>query len=114
MAARIKRLKPSEDDIQRQIVGFLHAMRYQVLVTSRRVKRCVQCGHWGMGADGATRGIPDLLVRHPSWPRYVWVGVEVKTPTGRVRPEQQALADVGAVVVVRSLNEVMALHEKGW
>lgn len=94
----------SEDAIQRCIVQGLEAYGYVVLVTSRRLKRCRNCGAWPGGADGATRGIPDLLVTRKGWgPR--WIGLEVKGPKTRVRPEQQTLSENGMIVIVRSWEE---------
>lgn len=94
----------SEDTIQQCIVQGLTAYGYTVLVTSRRLKRCRNCGAWPGGADGATRGIPDLLVTRKGWgPR--WIGLEVKGPTTRVRPEQKALMESGMIVIVRSWEE---------
>jgi hypothetical protein len=58
------------------------------------------------GRYGTSKGIPDLLVWRVGW--HGFVGLEVKTPTGRVRPEQRALADAGALVIVRSLDDALA------
>lgn len=98
---------PAEDDVQSQIVQWLRANGYLVQVTTRRVKKCRQCGAWPRKGDGATRGIADLLVRHPAWPNGIWLAIEVKRP-GTVRwssPEQKQLAIVGDIVVVQSIED---------
>lgn len=110
MACRVKSLKLSEDDLQKQIVAFLKLHGYTVMVTSRRVKRCQKCGAFpqsGRG-DGVSKGVPDLLVRHPKWPAGLMLGLEVKRP-GTVRYsslEQKAAALVGDIIVVQSLEDV--------
>lgn len=111
MACRIKHLKLTENEIQRQIVQGLTALGYVVLVTSRRVKRCRTCGNWQRGDDGATKGIPDLMVWRNGWDG--WYGLEVKSPTGKVRPEQADLVHRGTpVVIVRSWEEALAATEE--
>lgn len=107
MRAKLKSLlpPPREDEIQRQIVQGLSALGFLVLVTSRRVKRCRHCGNWGRGDDGATRGIPDLLISRPGWKR--WLGAEIKSATGKLRPEQQDLHERGLTVVWRSWEDAL-------
>jgi hypothetical protein len=109
VALRLRSLKPTEDDIQKQITTGLRLLGYLVLVTSVRVRRCPHCGRPGAGKYGTTPGVPDLLTRGPRWPRYLWAGLEVKRPGGRVRPEQKALAEAGAVAIVTSLDEALAV-----
>ncbi len=108
MKAKLKRLlpPPREDEIQKQIVQGLSALGFLVLVTSRRVKRCRHCGNWQSGKDGAARGIPDLLVSRQGWRQ--WVGAEIKSATGRLRPEQQELHERGLTLVWRSWEDALA------
>lgn len=54
---------------------------------------------------GSDCGVPDLLVRRSEWPYGVWLGVEVKLPTGRLSAAQEALQQAGAIVVARSLED---------
>ena len=54
---------------------------------------------------GNTNGLPDLFITHQDWPIGEWLGLELKTPTGKVRPEQQRLADAGRVVICRGVYE---------
>jgi hypothetical protein len=102
----------SEDETQKLIVGVLERAGYRVLITSRRVKRCWQCGAWpksGAG-DGVSRGVADLLTRHPNWPPGLWAALEVKK-AGRVRwssPEQRQAAQDHEIIVVQSVAEALA------
>ncbi len=105
------RLPVREEDVQAGIVAGLTALRYTVLQTSRRnhVHRCPKCSenfrdHRG---DGASKGVPDLVVSHPAWPEGTWLGLEVKGPQTRVSPEQKSLADAGRIRVVRSIAEAL-------
>ncbi len=113
--ANIKRLLagkppiPSEEATQEAIILFLEAHGVVVTVTTRRVKKCWQCHAFpksGFG-DGTTKGLSDLIVRLPTWPRGVTLALEVKRP-GSIRyssNEQKAAACVGSIIVVQSLEE---------
>lgn len=101
--------EPSEDDVQRVIVDGLRLHGYSVRVTSRRRKRCRECGQWSAGGDGVDRGVGDLIVRRRTWRPGLAVVVEVKPP-GPVKwssPEQKAAAESGETVVVQSLEEAL-------
>lgn len=52
-----------------------------------------------------TAGLPDLFVTHEQWPQGEWLGLELKTATGRLRPAQKALNEKGRTVVVRSVSQ---------
>jgi len=96
----------SEDDIQAQIVQWLQWKLYAVLITSRRRKRCSGCGSYSHDGDGVSRGTPDLFVRGRSWPANVWLGLEVKSATGRYScDEQRELAESEAIAIVRSIED---------
>ena len=91
-----------ESEIQASIVKLLKGFGFTVLVTSRGLQR---------GSSAIQKGIPDLLVSIPSVP-YAWVGLEVKTAKGKVRPEQQELHNAGKVAIVRNEAEAaMRVHE---
>ena len=113
---RLKTLKPTEDGTQRVIVDGLRLHGYLVQITTRRVKRCKRCGAWpksGAG-DGVSRGVADLLVRWPGWPRGMWLALEVKRP-GPVRYSsvEQRIADVaGDIIVVQSFEDALAAVQK--
>lgn len=97
----------TEQQIQDCIVQGLSAHGYTVLVTSRRVKRCRRCGMFPSTGDGASRGIPDLLVTLAGLGPF-WIGLEVKGPKTRLSPEQAALHGCGMIIVVRSWEEAFA------
>lgn len=109
-------IHPSEAVVQSHIKGALRSRGYIVLETSEHRKRehCPKCGnsfasHNGRGCD---KGIPDLLVtsgprcRH-QWPVGVWVGIEVKGHKTPLSPEQEYLLKLGAIYVVRSVDEAV-------
>ena len=108
MPARLKRLTASEEEVQRGIVTALTALGYLVLVTSRRPKRCWNCGQWGKSGtgDGVSKGLPDLFFSRREW-RNRWYGAEIKSATGRLRPEQKILAESGMVFVWRSIDDAL-------
>lgn len=86
----------TEAQIEAQIVEYLSAVAsYTVLKTTNSKAK---------GPTGASRGVPDLLVRGPKYPSGVWVGLEVKGPKTQLSPEQARLADASAIHVVRSLE----------
>ncbi len=95
----------SEQDVQGVIVTALEWLGYTVLVTSRRRKRCEFCGEFSRRSDGVSKGLADLMVRHPTYPPYAWLALEVKGPRTPVSPEQQQFSDDGAVAVVRSVED---------
>jgi hypothetical protein len=106
-----------EEDVQHTIVEGLRALGYTVLQTSRRGIRgvCPGCGTRikSYGGDGADKGTPDLLVSKPGW-LGAWIGLEVKSPTGVLRPEQRELAQRCMVFVVRSWEEALeAVQNRG-
>lgn len=92
--------KTTEASIQATLKHALETCGYIVLEVAKG-RSAKAKGLW----VGHTPGTPDVFVSHPAWPVGEWLGLELKTPTGRVRPEQQALADAGRVVIVRSVYE---------
>ena len=72
---------------------------YICLHTSTHLRR------GGSYATGADKGVPDLLVTHKRWPTGAWLGIEVKTATGRLSAEQKNLYELGRIYVVRSAEE---------
>jgi hypothetical protein len=106
---QVKLPPESEDETQKVIVDGLHAYGYLVQITTRRRKKCRTCGAWNHQGDGASKGLADLLVRHPTWIFGLWVQLEVKRP-GRIKwacPEQQIFAEQGDIVVVQSLEAAL-------
>ena len=55
-----------------------------------------------------TRGLPDVLVALRSG---LWCGLEFKSPTGKVSPEQEMLMAQGNIHVCRSVVEAVAAVE---
>jgi hypothetical protein len=104
-----------EEDIQRAIIQLLELHGFTVHQTSRRgVKgRCPRCHQLVkvFGGDGASKGLPDLMVRKASWPPIVWAGLEVKGPKTRISPEQKALAETHQIAIVRSADEALRFAE---
>lgn len=60
-----------------------------------------------------TKGTPDLFV---SLGDFLWIGIEMKRPGGRVRPEQQELARGKRVLIcdntADAISAVMAIQEQ--
>ena len=98
--------KTTEASIQATLKQALETCGYTVLEIAKG-RSSKAAGLW----TGTTPGAPDMLVSHPDWPTAEWLGLELKTPTGKVRPEQQKLADLGRVVIVRSVAD--GLREVG-
>jgi hypothetical protein len=73
-----------------------------------RGKTKCRCGAWvtATGWQGNTVGLPDLYIHRPLWGNIA-LPIELKTPTGRVRPEQKALADAGVTTICRSVEDVV-------
>jgi hypothetical protein len=88
-----------ESELQSSIVRMLRALGFVVKSTNTYDRRRARV----MAQD---KGIPDLLVSHSDFAPK-WIGMEVKTPGGKMKPEQQALLDEGRIVVVRSLQEAL-------
>lgn len=106
-------LKVTEEQVQRAAMQAFEWNGFDVLQTSRRrfLTVCPGCSYKfrPSGGDGASKGVPDLLVRHKDWPKAMWLGVEVKGPKTAVSPEQKALSDKGAIVIIRSVEDVLEL-----
>ena len=119
--------EPSEAYIQATLVQALRQCGYEVMETGqdrsqlqgRLVRAIYSYLRTGIGEafifnligkvlrtwSNNDAGLPDLLITHEAWPCGEWLGLEMKTPTGKVRPEQQRLADLGRVVIVRGVHE---------
>jgi hypothetical protein len=54
---------------------------------------------------GTTAGLPDLFITHHDWHEAMWLGIELKTETGKLRPAQAALHAQGRTIVARSVVE---------
>lgn len=96
----------TEAETQLAIVQALRYRGWLVLTTDRHRKG------GGGGPDGISRGLPDLFVFDPNlWgddgdQKGGWIGLEVKRPSGgRLSPAQEELVRMGAVWIVRSVEE---------
>jgi hypothetical protein len=98
--AKTKRGHP-ERDIQAAIVEALELAGCS----------CMQTSAWRQkGPSGITKGIPDLLVRWPGLAAGLTLGIEVKSLTGKLSPEQvQAQADGFSIGVARSAKDALTL-----
>lgn len=96
----------TESQIQRQIVDYLQYTGWLVLQTYLGSNRG--------GSVWMTKGLPDICAIKNG--RHVWL--EIKTPAGRVKPEQEILhqqlrAHGAEIYVVRSLEDcIKALEDK--
>lgn len=109
--APTKRRERPEEIVQAASIKLLEENGFRVKQTSVRYKlqKCKKCGHSQRptGGYGASGGVPDLLVRHPSWPKGLWRGIEIKGPTTRISPEQKKLAAEDAIFIVRSAADAL-------
>lgn len=71
-----------------------------------RGRTLFRVGQWRADRGGNDVDTPDLFVWCPR--RLGYIGIEVKTPNGKVRPGQRVLADAGMSVIVRSIEEAFA------
>jgi hypothetical protein len=105
-------LRASEEQIQACIIQGLELLGYLVLATPHRYKlqTCPRCAQRfrPTGGYGSSRGVPDILISHRTWPAGCWLGLEVKAGRTAVSIEQQQLADAGRIILVRSWEEACA------
>lgn len=104
----LKRRTP-ENDLQNSVVNLFRHLGYTVMETGKgRSKTRCRCGAWvtASGWQGNTVGLPDLYIHRPSW-GVIALPIEMKTPTGQVRPAQKALADAGVTTICRSIDDVV-------
>lgn len=101
-----------EATLQAHITSILRTLGYTVMETgkSRSAVRCPHCKgrHYATGWQGNTVGLPDLYIHREGWPAGTALALELKTPKGSVRPEQQLLADTGCSIIARTFLD--ALH----
>lgn len=100
-----------EATLQAHITSVLRTLGYTIMETgkSRSAVKCPHCKgkHYATGWQGNTVGLPDLYIHREGWPIGTALAMELKTPTGAVRPEQQALADAGCTVIVRTFSDAL-------
>lgn len=76
---------------------------YKALKACGRV--ALRVGQWRADRAGSDPGVPDIIVWDAT--RQGWIGLEVKTERGTLSPAQQALHDIGAIIIVRSVAEAL-------
>lgn len=97
--ARLVQSSITEADVVNAIRKALRAYGYRISEVSQR----------GGRGSGTTVGHADLSVRRDTWPRGVWIHLEVKRPVGgRLSPAQAELYEAGGTFVVRSAEEAIA------
>lgn len=62
--------------------------------------------------DGATQGVPDLIVCRDNWPLAVMAGIEMKGAKTAVSEAQEQLAAAGRIVIVRSYEDALAAADR--
>lgn len=113
----------TEDAVEEAVTEGLAAYKYTCLVTTHRYKtrlrcftcgdttsariECQTCGKPLTSGYGASKGVPDLIVTHETYPRFVFVGLELKGTNTKISDEQQVLATCGRIAIVRSFEEAM-------
>ncbi len=100
-----------ESDVQADIVDALKSRGYIVHTTSRQRRGVMIGGKWRYSprGDGCSPGLADLAIRHPTWPRAMWIHIEVKRPGGAASDAQWRLAQDGHILIVSSTEETI-----GW
>lgn len=78
------------------VQGIYEGLRYRGRVVLR-------CGQHRVDKAGSDAGLPDILCWCPQ--RRGWIGIETKTPSGRLSPAQKALENIGAIYVCRSIED---------
>ena len=105
---KTKRTNP-EAVLQSHLTGTLKVLGYTIMETgkSRSAVMCPHCKgrHYATGWQGNTVGLPDLYIHRTGWTLGMAVALELKAPTGKVRPEQQQMADAGMSIIVRTLSD---------
>lgn len=105
-AQTVRRVKLTEAQLQHQLKQYLEARGWTVFVTNAGQRPVTLDGvkHYAAGSL-SDRGIPDLICCRSTYGCF-WVGFEIKTPSGKVSPEQQSLADQGFTFIVRSVEDI--------
>lgn len=92
----LRALGQTEEQLQRDIVDYLRLYALEVKQTNLAKAKAF-----------ADLGVPDLIISSPAWPRWCWLGMELKTQKGKPSPEQKRLEAADHIVIVRSVDEAM-------
>ena len=82
----------TEREIQKLAVKILRSAGFKVYVTSNR------------RPTANTEGLPDVF----AWFRGKWYALECKSDTGKPTPKQQELIDLGASILIDSVDSIHA------
>ncbi len=114
-AVKVAPPEPSEAQIQKAVYDGLLRRGYTVLTVNKTRSRCAcpGCGARFVPRDmksGTHAGVPDLLVARMdgTWPLGFWLGIEMKSRTGKPSDAQAALHEAGRIVICRSWEEAEA------
>jgi hypothetical protein len=66
------------------------------------------CGFLVLDLSRFGEGVPDYLVKHGGF----WSFIEVKTRQGKLTPDQQTFSELWPVVVVQTVEQVIALRKR--
>lgn len=101
--------KAAQTPLQEAFGGSEAALVTAIVKALRKSGRTVlRVGQHRADMAGTTVGTPDLFC----WVGCGWIGLECKTKTGRLSPEQRRLAAAGMVRVVRSVEEALEIVEE--
>lgn len=106
-------MKVPEETNQSQSMAAFCLLGWIVLQTTVRYKMqmCPACLKWHRpeGGYGATPGVPDLLVRNPTWWNALWFGLEIKGSETPLSDVQKDLRRDGHIRVSRSPEQSLRL-----
>ena len=96
----------TEDMVQAEVETILQALNVTYLKAVAHIRSKNPKHH----RTGQSKGIPDILARRSSWPKGLWIGLELKRPVGWrwSDPEQKAVHELGGSFVVHSAEDAMA------
>lgn len=72
----------------------------------------MRCGQHRADFGGSDKGVPDLILIHCRTGTCALVEVKARTKKARPSKEQNTLAQLGAIAIVNSASQVLALLEK--
>jgi hypothetical protein len=116
-ALRIKEAHDFDGASEKKVVGeIVTALRMRGYCTPREWKPgkrgiFIRVGQLKAKGSGTDEGAPDLILIHLGTGRCTLVEVKARTKEARASKEQNTLAQLGAIVIVTSASQVLALLE---
>lgn len=103
----------SEKQVMAEIVTALEANGYRRPSHWEPGTRGIymRCGQHRADFGGSDKGVPDLILIHCTTGRCTLVEVKARTKSARPSKEQNTLARLGAIAIVNSAAQVLALLE---